>query len=1430
MAQQQHVADVHPGDPCPLNKRYDLMDANKKIDLEHVQCPPKSKILTNIIKNHPATVGMNSLFSSSFNIFDSLSKIYEDHHWEIQRQSWNKDTSLDDNKRDEAHKALSDISTRLTPPALVPTIDKADEMILQDTLQVSLTEHKSRQEQEARENVALVDEHLASVEIEKMVEGQENVINDSSIPRNDEHNISGTRLYFWGKENVVNILKSIDEGPFQMGTVREPLAEGTEGAPHLGLPKEIYTLINHYTDAKDIWDNVKMLLEGSELTKEDRESQLLYFRGKENVVNILKSIDEGPFQMGTVREPLAEGTEGAPHLGPERPRVYSNLYPKEKDWYNADIYATNILLQGLPKEIYTLINHYTDAKDIWENVKMLLEGNIKMTMSRKQLNSKFVNNMLPEWGRFMTPVKLNRELRDSNYDQLYAYLKQHETHANENKMMLDQFTQHTVDPLALMSNVLHQHHYLQSSSSPPSTYVPPYLTDNAHLDSGLSPTNNLIENLTSMLVLLTQSYKTFLHPTNNQLRSSSNTKNQATIQDGRVVVQNVQAGQDNAIDEDVNEQPVQDLALNMDNVYQANDCDAFDSDVDEAPTAQTMFMANLSTANPVYDKARPSYDLNILSEYVKDNAVPGVHNNYVPAIVHNTEDTLEIAKITRRKTNDKMKDPKCVNHKIKITPHDYSKENFLATFTPQKQLTPEQIFWSQNLTKMKTKALKEQNTASRPIKVLTEFPLNTPATLVPRVLPTKSSLKGKGVLNKLRNVISKRKHDEIERKNLFIANGNLNVECLSKEVFYVATNFELNVARFTEMHVANTIVEAHCLELKAELSTLRARFTEMHVANTIVEAHCLELKAELSTLRGVNRCTDASGSQPRSNTKKNRISLDKGVNKMQVEEQPRTNKSHLRTTNRVDTSSHSKIEEAKVVRPLAISIVSAFRYTKHSQELLEYVIGVNRCTDASGSQPRSNTKKNRISLDKGVNKMQVEEQPRTNKSHLRTTNRVDTSSHSKIPRTPQQNDVVERRNRTLVEAARTMLIFFKASMFLWAAVVATASYNQNQSLIHTCHNKTPYELVHNKKPDLTFFRVFGALCYPTNDTKILENYNQQLILEYSLVMHQAGKVIEFTTKEPDESWKPFTFNSMIQVLVNSAGTPSSTTIDHDAPSLSISPSSSALQSPSLQQGIAAESTLIKDNPVALVDNNPFINVFSLELSFNASSSRDVSSIESTYVSQTLHYLIWELVPQPDFVMIIALKWIYKVKLYKYDDVLKNKARLVAKGYRQEEGIDFEESFAPVARIEAICIFIANAASKNMTIYQMDVKTTFLNCELKKEVYVSQPEGFVDPDHPTHIYHLKKALYGLKQAHRAWYDTLSRFLLDNKFSKGAVDPTLFTQKTDADHAGCQDTRRTLSATRYLCTAITKVPLLYAATTSNTPDPSILTSDITLSSRK
>ncbi|GJY95804.1 retrovirus-related pol polyprotein from transposon TNT 1-94 [Tanacetum coccineum] len=321
--------------------------------------------------------------------------------------------------------------------------------------------------------------------------------------------------------------------------------------------------------------------------------------------------------------------------------------------------------------------------------------------------------------------------------------------------------------------------------------------------------------------------------------------------------------------------------------------------------------------------------------------------------------------------------------------------------------------------------------------------------------------------------------------------------------------------------------------------------------------------------------------------------------------------------------------------------------------------------------------------------------------------------HRDVPRTPQQNDIVERQNHTLVEAAKTMLIFSKAPMFIWAEVVATA--------------------------------VFGALCYPTNDREDLRKLQPTadigIFIGYAPsrkgARTKSGSCSSLgtpTNKDLEILFQPmFVESGKLFVLKgtvshapavevhqsNSNCTPSILPLIQDATSPSHSPSSSALQSPSLHQGIAAESTLMKDNPFAPTDNDPFINMFALEPRSKASSSEDLSSTESPYCQRII----------------------------------------------DSEESDFEESFVPVARIEAIQIFIANAASKNMTIYQMDVKTAFLNGELKEEVYVSQLEGFVDPDHPTYVYRLKKALYGLKQAPRAWYDSLSRFLLDNKFSKG-----------------------------------------------------------------
>nr|GEW98032.1 retrovirus-related Pol polyprotein from transposon TNT 1-94 [Tanacetum cinerariifolium] len=233
--------------------------------------------------------------------------------------------------------------------------------------------------------------------------------------------------------------------------------------------------------------------------------------------------------------------------------------------------------------------------------------------------------------------------------------------------------------------------------------------------------------------------------------------------------------------------------------------------------------------------------------------------------------------------------------------------------------------------------------------------------------------------------------------------------------------------------------------------------------------------------------------------------------------------------------------------------------------------------------------------------------------------------------------------------------------------------------------------------------------------------------------------------------------------VEIADSPISTSIDQDAPSSNSTFEGLSSNVRPSHNSFELIGRRTNDNLIGNIIGDPYRSIDAMQ--------------EDIYEFKRLQ--VWELVSCLDKVILIKLKWIYKVKTDEFGRVLKNKARLVSQGFRKEEGIYFEESFASVARIDAIRIFVANAANKNMTIFQMDIKTAFLKGELKKEVYVSQLKGFVDQEYPSHVYKLKKTLYGLKQAPHAWYDMLSSFLISQHFSKGAIDPTLFTQKARND---------------------------------------------------
>ncbi|GJU42429.1 retrovirus-related pol polyprotein from transposon TNT 1-94 [Tanacetum coccineum] len=391
------------------------------------------------------------------------------------------------------------------------------------------------------------------------------------------------------------------------------------------------------------------------------------------------------------------------------------------------------------------------------------------------------------------------------------------------------------------------------------------------------------------------------------------------------------------------------------------------------------------------------------------------------------------------------------------------------------------------------------------------------------------------------------------------------------------------------------------------------------------------------------------------------------------------------------------------------------------------------------------------------------------------------SHETSVARSPQQNGVVERHNFMLIEVARTMLIYTKASLFLWAEAVATACYTQNLSIVLLRHGKTPYELLHDKLPDLAFFHVFCALCYPTNDSEnldapspsILKQHTENLTSPHSNDVEEDNHDIYIAHMGND----PY-FGILIPEIPSDQSTSSDSihTIMH--PDHQISEHNNKWTKDHPLENIISELARPVSTWLQLHEQDLFCYYDAFLTAIEPKTYKDALT-QSCWIEAMQEELneferleVWELVPRPDRVMVITLKWIYKVKLDELGGILKNKARLVARGYRQEEGIDFEESFAPVARLEAIRIFLAFAAHMNMVVYQMDVKTAFLNGNLREEVYVSQPDGFVDPDNPNHVYKLKKALYGLKQAPRAWYDMLSSFLISQDFSKGSVDPTLF----------------------------------------------------------
>nr|GEW48161.1 hypothetical protein [Tanacetum cinerariifolium] len=455
-----------------------------------------------------------------------------------------------------------------------------------------------------------------------------------------------------------------------------------------------------------------------------------------------------------------------------------------------------------------------------------------------------------------------------------------------------------------------------------------------------------------------------------------------------------------------------------------------------------------------------------------------------------------------------------------------------------------------------------------------------------------------------------------------------------------------------------------------------------------------------------------------------------------------------------------------------------------------------------------------------------------------------------VARTPEQTGVVKRRNRTLVEAARTMLSSVKVPLFFWAEAITIAFFTQNRSLIIPRHEKTPYHIINDQKPSVTFFHIFGSICYIVRDgenlDKMKEKSDECMFVGYS-TQSRAYRVFNKRTRVIMESihvnFDELPYIASDQISSDPAPESQSMALNHD----SLSPANQRqanvpqadrtvttlneldlLFSPMFDELLNGSSKVVSKSSVVSAADAPYqhqnhttpLNIHTTPvptcqvptLAPTVTSSENINQAEnmlkmiklqmtslSTYSlpryktkgrrqqvignpSQSVRtrrqlesdaemYMFALIVSRTESKNIketmADFAWIESIQeeLHQFD--------------RLNEGVDFEESFAPVARLGAVRLFIAYAAHKSFIVYQMDVKTTFLYGPLKEEVYVNQPDGFVDPYHPDKVYRLKKALYRLKQVPRACIGTpMATKHLDADLSGTPVDQTKYHSKVEA----------------------------------------------------
>nr|GEV35392.1 retrovirus-related Pol polyprotein from transposon TNT 1-94 [Tanacetum cinerariifolium] len=379
-------------------------------------------------------------------------------------------------------------------------------------------------------------------------------------------------------------------------------------------------------------------------------------------------------------------------------------------------------------------------------------------------------------------------------------------------------------------------------------------------------------------------------------------------------------------------------------------------------------------------------------------------------------------------------------------------------------------------------------------------------------------------------------------------------------------------------------------------------------------------------------------------------------------------------------------------------------------------------------------------------------------------------------RTPQQNGVAERRNRSLIEATRTMLADAKLPVTFWAKAVNTACYVQNRVLVNKAYNKTPNELFNVRTPAIGFLKPFGCHVMILNTLDNLGKFeakgDEGYFLGYSMPS-KAFRIFNKRTKRVEE-------NVHIEFLENKAiekGSGPNWLFDINSLTKSINyvPVVDAEESNEVEADVSYMETSITASPIPTLKihkDHPKSQIIGPVDTPIQTRNKSKKVGEQSFIA-IIHQKTDPALLQPKLsrsyagrassiqnsegVRPIGTKWVLKNKKDERGIVIRNKAKLVAQRHTQEEWIDYDEVFAPVARIEAIRLFLAYASFMGFTMYQMDVKSAFLYGTIDEEVYVMQPPRFQDPEYPTRVYKVEKAMYGLHQAPRAWYDRFHKRL-------------------------------------------------------------------------